>query len=235
MRKVAVIVALALVAPASASSPGVVHATTGAGLYAANCAKCHGPDGEGSSGPNLGGVGALAADFYLRTGYMPLARVGEQPVASRVLFSQRELRQLIAYVASLGGPPPPTPDPASGSVAEGRELFTLHCSGCHQVVAEGGVMPGAKAPPLKRATPQQIAEAVRIGPYVMPRFSARDISDAELDSLIAYVDYAKRPDDAGGWAIDHLGPFPEGMVTWGIAGVVLVATCMLLGERLKRP
>src|SRR5919202_5157590 len=55
----------------------------GSQLYAANCSSCHGIDGRGvvtppqkgvgdvkGSGPTLRGVGALAADFYLRTGYM---------------------------------------------------------------------------------------------------------------------------------------------------------------------
>ena len=30
------------------------------------------------------------------------------------------------------------------------------------------------------------------------------------------------------------GPFPEGMITWLIGGVVLIAFCMLIGTRLGR-
>jgi ubiquinol-cytochrome c reductase cytochrome c subunit len=208
----------------------------GAELFAGNCAVCHGIDGRGTAiGPSLRGVGALAPDFYLSTGYMPLGSPHEQPLRTRVLLSARERAALVRYVASLGkGPPIPSPEPASGDIAEGRELFTEHCAGCHQVVAAGGIMPGAKAPPLDRATPVQIAEAVRTGPYVMPKFSARDITDAQLNSLVAYVQYAKNPDDPGGWGIDHLGPFPEGMVTWLLAIVVLVATCIVIGKRTSR-
>src|SRR5437867_3643725 len=151
------------ITPAAANSPGVVHTKTGAGLYAANCAKCHGPHGEGYKAPKLEGVGARAADFYLRTGAMPLARVGEQPNRSRVLFSEFELRALIKYVAGLGGGPPvPKPHPERGSVSRGFRLFTDHCAGCHQVAAEGGFVTGARVPPLEDATPTQIAEAVRI-------------------------------------------------------------------------
>jgi ubiquinol-cytochrome c reductase cytochrome c subunit len=213
-------------------------------LFAGNCSTCHGSRGEGvppshskrggsainGTGPSLKGVGARAADFYLRTGYMPLADARDQPERSRPRVSERDIRALVAYVGSLGdGPPIPQPHPAG--VGEGRELFTEHCAGCHQAVAEGGIMPGAKAPPLDRATPTQIAEAVRIGPYAMPPFSERAISDDELDAIIAYVQYTKDPQDAGGWGISHLGPFPEGMVTWLIAVVVLVATCMVIGKR----
>jgi ubiquinol-cytochrome c reductase cytochrome c subunit len=210
-------------------------------LFAANCVRCHGIGGKGifrgpdpaQRGPSLRGVGALAADVYLRTGYMPLADATDQPVRTRPRFSEREIRGIVQYVASLRpGPTVPTPRPQTGSVADGRALFTDHCAGCHQAVAEGGVMPGAKAPPLNHATPRQIAQAVRIGPYVMPSFSRKDISDAQLNSIIAYVQYAKDPRDDGGWGINHLGPFPEGMVAWLIAIPALLLICRAIGKRV---
>ena len=248
--------ALVLAAPAPAQPPIVRPpagretplVTLGGQLFAGNCAVCHGTRGRGvprprrsasgtarvGAGPPLIGVGRRAADFYLRTGYMPLGDPSEQPERRRVEFSEREIQALEAYVDSLGnGPPVPAPHPERGSVAEGLTLFSQHCAGCHQIVGEGGIVTGGRVPPLDRATPTQIAEAVRIGPYLMPRFSERDIGDDQLDSLIAYVEYAKHPRDAGGWAINHLGPFPEGMVTWGIAAVALVGCCVLLGARLK--
>jgi ubiquinol-cytochrome c reductase cytochrome c subunit len=245
MRRFAV--ALAVLALAPPQGPPIVPAQRerdkpelqlGEELFAANCVRCHGIGGRGIRsnenpalrGPDLRDSGARAADFYLRTGSMPLADARDQPVRARVRFDEREVRSLIAYVGSLGdGPPVPAVRP--GGVGTGRELFTEHCAGCHQVVAEGGILTGAKAPPLDRSSPIEIAEAVRIGPYVMPAFSERDISDAELDSLIAYVQYTKDPDDAGGWGISHLGPFPEGLVTWFGAMLVLVATCVAIGRR----
>jgi ubiquinol-cytochrome c reductase cytochrome c subunit len=210
-------------------------------LYAGNCLRCHGIGGRGNTadvpsgevGPPLRGAGALAADFYLRTGYMPLEDAHDQPIRSPAAFDAGERTAIVRYIASLGGGPS-VPRPGHGDVAEGRELFTDHCAGCHQVAAEGGILTGAKAPPLDRADATEIAEAVRIGPYVMPKFSASDLSDAELDSIIAYVQYAKDPQDAGGWGISHLGPFPEGMVTWFLAMLVLVATCVAIGKRGAR-
>jgi ubiquinol-cytochrome c reductase cytochrome c subunit len=207
----------------------------GAQLYGANCISCHGPQGRGIAdrGPSLRGVGARAADFYLRTGYMPLESPHTQPHRKRVLFSKGELAALVAYVASLQpGPRIPTPHPARGSLAEGQEQFTEHCAGCHQIVAEGGYVTNAVAPPLEQADPVEIAEAARTGPYLMPRFSAKQISDAQLDSIIRYVTYAKHPDDRGGWALGHLGPVPEGLVTWFVGIVLLVATCLVIGKRL---
>ena len=251
MKRVLVLVccALVLAANAGAATPPLHQ---GKSLYGRYCLSCHGANGSGvvpsrtigagpgrsqqqqkAVGPSLRGVGALAADFYLRTGYMPLERIGLQPRRSRLILSNSQIQALIAYVASLGkGPAIPTPHPERGNVSQGLHLFTDHCAGCHQVVAEGGYVTGAVPPPLEAATATQIAEAVRIGPYVMPRFTTKAISDRELDSIVAYVQYAKHPDDRGGWAIGHLGPVPEGLVTWLIAAVALIGVCMVIGKRL---
>ena len=140
----------------------------------------------------------------------------------------------MAYVASLGrGPAIPDPHPERGDLPDGFHLFTEHCAGCHQVAARGGVVTGANVPALEDVTPRQIAEAVRIGPYVMPTFSRKDISDSQLDSIIAYVQRAQHPVDRGGWGIGNVGPIPEGMVTWFIAVIAFLGTCILIGERLR--
>jgi ubiquinol-cytochrome c reductase cytochrome c subunit len=232
MRRLALIALLVLAAAPAARADDVIR---GEHLYGDNCIACHGANGAGTSkAPSLRGVGALAADFYLRTGYMPLHEEGKQPRRSRVLFSEPEVDALVAYVASLGaGPKVPTPHPERGSLSHGQQLFTDHCAGCHQVVAEGGYLSGGVAPPLEAATSTQIAEAIRIGPYVMPRFSPRQLSPRDVDSIVRYVQWAKHPDDRGGWAIGHLGPVPEGLVTWFLAAATLVAVCLLLGRRLR--
>jgi ubiquinol-cytochrome c reductase cytochrome c subunit len=229
MRALAATALAIALAPAAAASG----AHNGSGLYAASCAKCHGVGGGGtSSGPSLRGVGARAADFYLRTGYMPLRNPHQQPWRKRSPFSGDQIDALVRYVASLGGGPRvPTPHPERGSIARGLRIFTSHCAGCHQVVAEGGYVTGARVPPLGRSTPTQVAEAVRIGPYLMPRFGTDEISNRDLDSLVAYVEWAKHPNDRGGWGIGHIGPVPEGIVSWLLAGAVLVATCLVIGRR----
>src|SRR3954467_2617609 len=167
-------------AAADPPEPGVTHVKRTQGtsavqwgeqLFGANCVTCHGPNGAGITspvqgagdqeglGPSLEGVGALAADFYLRTGYMPLGNIHAEPSRSRVLFSQGELAALVEYVASLGnGPRIPRPQPARGKLAEGQQLFTDHCAGCHQIDAEGGYVTNAVAPSLDKASPVEIAE-----------------------------------------------------------------------------
>jgi ubiquinol-cytochrome c reductase cytochrome c subunit len=254
--------AVALLLVPGAADAGTPHGTPkeplaayGYHLYGQYCLACHGGNAagrydepsnatgagpcreqgqQGGIGPSLHGVGALAADFYLRTGYMPLKDPRVQPSRSRVLFDDRQIRALVAYVASLGhGPAIPHPQPQLGSIAAGQKLFTQSCAGCHQIATEGGYVTGARVPPLEDASSRQIAQAVRIGPYVMPKFSSTQISAAQLNDLIAYVQYAKHPDDRGGWSIGHLGPWPEGLVTWLIAIGALVCVCLLFGKRLR--
>jgi ubiquinol-cytochrome c reductase cytochrome c subunit len=249
-RLLGILVVLLATASAAAAQTGDV--SRGEHLYGQYCVACHGGNGAGvnggpigfgpgrhqtvqkGEGPPLVGVGALAADFYLRTGYMPLRQVGVQPRRSRVIFSEPEIQAMVAYVASLGkGPKVPDPHPERGSLSDGQHLFTDHCAGCHQIAAAGGYLTGGIAPPLDQATARQVAEAIRIGPYLMPRFSTRDLTPHQVDSIVRYVEFTKHPDDRGGWAIGHLGPVPEGMVTWFLAAAVLVAVCIVLGKRLR--
>jgi ubiquinol-cytochrome c reductase cytochrome c subunit len=236
VRRLAALVTLLALAPAAHAAPAIVHAGTGAGLFAANCSRCHGANGDGirNRGPALKDSGALGADFYLRTGYMPLDDPGDQPARSRVLFSEQEIRAMVAFVASLGhGPRIPSPHPQRGDISAGMQLFTDHCAGCHQENARGGYVTGARVPPLTEATARQIAEAVRVGPYLMPRFPTTAITPTQLDDIVAYVQYAKHPADRGGWSIGDIGPWPEGMVTWLIAAVAIVFVCTLVGRRLR--
>ena len=205
----------------------------GRALFVEGCSTCHGLDAAGVEGvaPDLRGVGAQAADFYLRTGRMPLDAPGDQPLRSHPAYADEELDALVAYVGSLGGPPVPEVDPDRGDLAAGLRLFSLNCAGCHQVGVRGGVVTGAVAPALTSATPTEIAEAVRIGPYLMPAFDEERISDEELDSIVRYVRFAQQPDNEGGWGIGNIGPVPEGMVAWFLGGAALLLCARLIGER----
>jgi ubiquinol-cytochrome c reductase cytochrome c subunit len=216
-------------APASAGEGSVA---AGARLFASTCSSCHGLAARGvpGRGPSLRGVGALAADFYLRTGRMPLASPHDVPVRADPQLSDAQIRDLVAYVASFGGPAIPRPGPSRGTLARGRQVFESNCAGCHQIVARGGIVTGAVAPALGQATPTDVAEAIRIGPYLMPRFPAATIDRHDVDALTRYVEWTRHPDDAGGWSIGNLGPIPEGMVAWLIAIAALVALARLVGD-----
>ncbi|HEX3734413.1 MAG TPA: c-type cytochrome [Solirubrobacterales bacterium] len=206
----------------------------GRGLFEEGCSSCHGFDGEGveGQGPSLAEAGEAGADFYLRTGRMPLDQVGEEPLRGKPRYSEAQIRALDAYVGSLGpGPAIPVIRPQRGSLGEGMRLYGESCSGCHGIGGKGGVAIGAYAPPLGEATPTEVGEAIRVGPYVMPRFSEAQLDQADLDSIARYVQLTQDPDDAGGFGIGHIGPVPEGLVAWLAAIAALLLIARLIGER----
>jgi ubiquinol-cytochrome c reductase cytochrome c subunit len=205
----------------------------GYSLYQNGCSSCHGLSlrGEPRIAPSLIGVGAGPVDFYLSTGRMPLQSPRDEPERATPLYDRGQIDALIAYVSSFGGPAAPSANPAAGDLATGLHEFTLHCAGCHQVVGRGGLTLGAQVPDLQQATAQEVAEAVRMGPYLMPHFDASEIDQPQLDSIAKYVIWTRRPANAGGWGIYNIGPIPEGIVAWFIALLAMVIVARLIGER----
>jgi ubiquinol-cytochrome c reductase cytochrome c subunit len=203
-------------------------------LYAQSCASCHGLNlrGRRDTAPSLFGVGAGAVDFYLSTGRMPLANNRAEPERGTPAFDDRQIKALIAYVRNIGGgPPAPTAAPSAGSLSRGFSLFDENCAGCHSIVARGGMTVGAQVPDLQQSTPQQIAEAIRTGPYLMPRFDAQQLNQHDLDSIARYVIWTQHPANYGGWGIYNIGPIPEGIAAWFIGLLALVIVARLIGER----
>jgi ubiquinol-cytochrome c reductase cytochrome c subunit len=221
--------------PASAAAVSTATSTEGEELFEEGCSSCHGFDGKGvkEQGPSLIHAGEAAADFYLRTGRMPLGQVGDEPLRGEPRYSNSQIEALVRYVGSLGeGPSISNVDPDKGSVAEGMELFTDSCAGCHAISSKGGVAIGGYAPPLGESTPTEVGEAIRVGPYLMPRFNEELISPHQVNSIAAYVELTQEPEDAGGFGIGHIGPVPEGIVAWLAAIVALLLIARLIGERL---
>ena len=220
---------------ATPTSPALV--AEGKRLFSESCASCHGLALQGRRGvaPSLAGVGAGPLDFYLSTGRMPLANPRAEPERGTPAFNRRQINAIIAYVRRLtGGPAGPTADPARGSLSLGFQLFDENCAGCHSIVARGGITLGAAVPDLQQATPRQVAEAVRTGPYLMPAFSASQLNQHDLDSLARYVLWTRHPDNAGGWGIYNIGPIPEGIVAWFVGLLALVIVARLIGERTEQ-
>ena len=93
-------------------------------------------------------------------------------------------------------------------------LFTEHCAGCHQIAARGRLRHGrARAAADAGDADTQIAEAVRIGPYVMPQLLADARSRTGSSTRSSATSTTRSiPTIAGGWALGHLGPMPEGIV-----------------------
>jgi ubiquinol-cytochrome c reductase cytochrome c subunit len=208
----------------------------GRSLFLDGCSSCHGNDARGKKNiaPTLVGAGAAAADFYLSTGRMPLSNPTDEPTRSDPAYNRTDIDALVAYVASLGaGPAIPHVDPSMGKINTGLTSFTLHCAGCHQIGAAGGIVTGGTAPALNVTdiTATQIGEAIRVGPFLMPNFNAQQLSDQDLNDIARYVQFTPHQDDLGGWGIGHIGPIPEGMIAWFLAMTSLLLVARLIGER----
>ena len=208
-------------------------AERGRELFENACANCHGSSGEGSRlGPSLAGSGAAGVDFMLSTGRMPLDDPLNQPVRKPPAFDRKQIAQITKYVASLGtGPEIPDVDPTSGDLAAGQELYAANCAACHSSAGTGGAVgAGLEAPPLHKATPVEIVEAMRFGPGTMPVFDPQSLSEEEANSITRYLLYLRDLPDAGGWGLGRVGPIAEGLVAWLVAmgGVLLI--CRWIGE-----
>lgn len=202
----------------------------GRSLYVQNCASCHGQQGEGAAaGPALTNAGAASADFYLRTGRMPLGAPGQRPVRQQPQFSEEQIRALVAYVASLGEGPGVPQVQAGGDIRRGWELYTANCAACHAATGAGNAVGGGfAAVGLGRASPVEIAEAMLIGPGVMPRF---EFEQADQDAIIAYVEYLRSLPTPGGAPLAGIGPVAEGFIGVFIGLVMLVLIARFVGRR----
>jgi ubiquinol-cytochrome c reductase cytochrome c subunit len=212
-------------------------AARGRDLYEANCSSCHGLAAGGTeNGPPLQGVGAASVDFMLSSGRMPLANPGDQPQRTEPKFTPSEIAAIVAYLGRIGpgGPPIPEVDPDGGSLSAGAEVFLNNCAACHGAGATGDSIGGGEiAPALDASSPVQIAEAIRVGPGLMPRYNARNLTQRDVDAVARYLLWLRQRGevDRGGLQLGRVGAVAEGLVA-GVVGLgILVLVIRLTGEK----
>jgi ubiquinol-cytochrome c reductase cytochrome c subunit len=203
-------------------------------LYTVGCASCHGTGGQGTSdGPSLVGVGAAAVDFQVGTGRMPAStsQMAQIPPKKNI-YSQAEIDQLAAYVASLGaGPAIPKEDqysPQGADIAKGGDLFRTNCAQCHNFTGKGGALTKGKfAPSLEDVDPKHIYEAMQTGPQNMPSFPDTTMPEQNKKDIIAYLNAVngEETESYGGLELGGLGPVSEGLFGWifGLGSLIAVA------------
>ncbi len=210
---------------------------TGQQLFDTSCISCHDADGSGTvDGPDIREVGELGADFMLRTGRMPLAKPGPQAPIKPPAYTDSEIEALVTYVGSFGdGPAIPDVDLSSADTVEGGELYRANCQACHNASGIGGALSyGRHAPSLTKTDPTQIVEAIRFGPGEMPVFAEDILTDDQVDSITAYIEYLHEPEDPGGIPLGHTGPTTEGFVAW-LVGIGLAIWAVRWITRDKGP
>jgi putative heme-binding domain-containing protein len=116
-------------------TPSADDATRGERLFQLHCAACHGPKGEGGTGPTLAvpKLGRATTEPLLfsiiKDGIpgteMPRSRLGSE-----------EIQQLVAYVRKLGQVPSET---VIGNAKRGEQLYFSkgNCNTCHAINGQG--------------------------------------------------------------------------------------------------
>ncbi|MEV8037560.1 cytochrome c [Streptomyces sp. NPDC086182] len=216
--------------------------TEGKKLYSVGCASCHGTGGQGSSdGPSLVGVGAAAVDFQVGTGRMPAQQPGAQIPRKKVIYTQAQIDQMAAYIATLGaGPTVPTKSqvsPEGADIANGGELFRTNCAQCHNFTGKGGALTHGKyAPSLEGVDPKHIYEAMQTGPQNMPSFPDTTLTEKNKKDIIAYLDAVNGDDteSPGGLELGGLGPVSEGLFGWVFGLGTLVAVAVWVAARTAK-
>lgn len=126
-------------APARAQGPySADDVRAGGVMFGQLCVTCHGFNGTGGMGPPLTRPKLLNApdDAALRAIISDGIPDRGMPRVRRT--TPDELRQIVAYVRSLGAT---TPAPISGNPTRGAQIYASSgCATCHMVRGEGGVL-----------------------------------------------------------------------------------------------
>jgi mono/diheme cytochrome c family protein len=139
----------------------------GVGIYAEQCAPCHGVDGSGGVGPSLL-EGVLVPSEIAEV----IANGRSAMPAFAVTLTEEQLALITAYSVGL-----------SSDTAAGEAIYATQCAPCHGDNLEGGV-----GPPLV-ATGQDLESQmaiVRDGRNAMPAFGPT-LSDEQLAVLKSFL------------------------------------------------
>jgi quinol---cytochrome-c reductase cytochrome c subunit len=227
-------------ASAAAPAQDSTQVAQGHSLFETSCSSCHGLDAQGTTqAPSLIGAGAAAVDFQMSTGRMPAKDLSaENDRKPQTEFTQQQIYDIAAYIASLGGGPAiPSQEMVSTNGADtalGSELFSTNCAQCHGFAGAGGALTyGKSAPSLNASTPAQIYEAMLTGPEAMPVFGDGTITPAEKQDIIAYITATRNETNPGGFSLGRTGTTTEGLLGWvgGLGFLVLIAMWLTAKRR----
>ncbi len=184
--------------------------TRGSQIFDANCAVCHGSEGQGRTGVNLSNeFPAIDPAAFTRA-------VIEQGVSGTVMtpwslryggpLNDQEITDVVAFVTSLSGgrspmaptatprsvTPVPTVPGATGNPTEGKVLFIDNCAMCHGEDGQGRT--GARLDKgFASINPQQFVRATvaqGIANTAMPAWSQNHggpLTESEIDNISAFI------------------------------------------------
>ncbi len=215
-------------------------------LYANQCATCHGADGGGGTIPGTDDTAPpLAGNPQVTVSYVDLTvRVGRMPPPKNEPFDNRERhivltederRILVQYMKEQFDLEGEIPTPPPGDAARGREVYAANCAQCHGSTGAGGVAgAGAWTPPVVDRSDVAIAEAIRVGPFEMPRFGEEQITDQEIGDVAAFMAFVGE-EQGTPLGLIELNPVYASGFAFLFALVVLVSALWIAGRPTMFP
>jgi len=160
------------------TQPGATTTTTaprtGAAVFAASCALCHGADGGNLRGHSL--------SLSIISGVVTNGQASMSGFSGQL--STSEIGNVSQYVLSVGASSGVTTTTAApGSALSGANLYMQNCSACHGLHGEGGSGGAVAGTALGRA---QIISLTTDGRGGMPAFGGR-LTGAEIAAMADHV------------------------------------------------
>ena len=182
---------------------GLGFAPRGRVLFERACAGCHGPQGEGATGPAIRNPAFLdtVADGFLRativlgrdgTEMRPMGQGGSGIVELR----PEEIDDLIAYLRTAQPPQQPAHRfVIAANPDRGGHLYKQFCAGCHGSDGKGGFAPELNNPGFLRAATDGYLQATivrgRRGTAMRPfghgRHGLADLTQRQINDIVSFI------------------------------------------------
>lgn len=215
----------------------------GALLYSQHCARCHGASGNGGPMEQYEGrapalrpevnpaVTAAYLDLVMATGRMPPAASPYDNRTRNVVFDDQDRADIIAWMRAEFDVEGDLPAAGEGNAARGQAVWNANCGHCHGAAGAGGVAgAGAWTPSVSDQSAEVIAEAIRVGPFQMPQFGDTQISDEEINDVVAFMDEVAEEPRTPILGLVELNPVYASAYVAGLALLVLLSLAWIGGR-----
>jgi ubiquinol-cytochrome c reductase cytochrome c subunit len=222
---------------APAPEPATADAAAGGTIYQRSCGVCHNNDGSGvpgtgvEAGPDLRGLPVAYVDLVIRTGRMPIVH---PPVgALEEQLSDEERAAVVAWMTEEFDLEGEIPEVLAGDAGRGQPLWLTNCAACHSAAGNGGISAdGTIAPEVTGVDATGIVEALRVGPFEMPRFGEEVLSEQDAADIAAYVEDMSDAETTP-LGLSDIGRVYGGVVT-GLLALAMVGALVLVVRAGRR-
>lgn len=215
----------------------------GALLYAQQCAQCHGSSGGGGAMVEYPGqapalrydlnpdVTAAYIDLVMSTGRMPPAGSPWDNRVRDIVLDEQQRADVVAWLQQEFKSPGEALQAGEGDIAHGQDVWNTNCAHCHGAAGDGGVAgAGAWTPSVNDKSARVIAESIRVGPFQMPVFTDRQISDEEIGDVVAYMNEVDQEPGTPIFGLVELNPvYASGFVA--LLAAALLASLVWIGGK----